>query len=106
MGSATNSCEVEEPHAAFARQRSVHRARDARRHLALRRQQDRPEVLARGALRTGIRNGEGFDFDAAGRLFVTQHGRDQLHENWPELYTAEQGFELPAEEVVTLKQGA
>ena len=29
---------------------------------------------------TGIRNGEGFDFDAAGRLYVTQHGRDQLHE--------------------------
>ena len=35
------------------RQRSVHRARDARRHLALRRQQDRPGVLAEGALRTG-----------------------------------------------------
>jgi len=28
---------------------------------------------------TGIRNGEGFAFDSAGRLFVTQHGRDQLH---------------------------
>ena len=38
---------------------------------------------------------EGFDFDAAGRLFVTQHGRDQLHEDWPELYSAEQGFNLP-----------
>ena len=25
---------------------------------------------------TGIRNGEGFAFDASGRLFVTQHGRD------------------------------
>ena len=36
----------------------------------------------------GIRNGEGFDFDTSGRLFVTQHGRDQLHEDWPELYTA------------------
>ena len=55
---------------------------------------------------TGLRNGEGFDFDTSGRLFVTQHGRDQLHENWPELYTAEQGFELPAEEVVILKEGA
>jgi glucose/arabinose dehydrogenase/mono/diheme cytochrome c family protein len=52
---------------------------------------------------TGIRNGEGFDFDAAGQLYVTQHGRDQLHENWPDLYTAEQGFELPAEVVVALK---
>ena len=55
---------------------------------------------------TGIRNGEGFDFDTSGRLYVTQHGREQLHEDWPELYTAEQGFELPAEEVVILNEGA
>ena len=40
------------------------------------------------------------------RLFVTQHGRDQLHENWPELYSANQGFELPAEEVMQLSKGA
>ncbi len=55
---------------------------------------------------SGIRNGEGFDFDEAGRLFVTQHGRDQLHENWPKLYTAEQGFNLPAEVVFELKKDA
>ncbi|HEY1314631.1 MAG TPA: hypothetical protein VGE92_12175 [Steroidobacteraceae bacterium] len=35
---------------------------------------------------TGIRNAEGFAIDAAGRMFVTQHGRDQLHANWPDLY--------------------
>ena len=55
---------------------------------------------------SGIRNGEGFDFDTSGRLFVTQHGRDQLHEDWPELYTTEQGFELPSEEVKIVKGGA
>ncbi|HEY0181045.1 MAG TPA: PQQ-dependent sugar dehydrogenase [Dokdonella sp.] len=55
---------------------------------------------------TGIRNGEGFAFDAQGRLFVTQHGRDQLSQNWPALYKPEQGPELPAEEIVELKQGA
>ena len=54
---------------------------------------------------SGIRNAEGFDFDTAGRLFVTQHGRDQLHENWPKLYTAEQGFDLPAEEVMIAQGG-
>lgn len=54
----------------------------------------------------GIRNPEGFDFDDAGRLFVTQHGRDQLHENWSKLYTQQQGFELPSEEVMILKEGA
>ncbi len=55
---------------------------------------------------SGLRNGEGFTMDAAGRIFVTQHGRDQLREDWPELYTAQQGQELPAEELVELKQGA
>jgi glucose/arabinose dehydrogenase/mono/diheme cytochrome c family protein len=55
---------------------------------------------------TGIRNGEGMDFDAAGRLFVTQHGRDQLLENYPKLYDVKTGHELPAEEVVLLERGA
>jgi glucose/arabinose dehydrogenase/mono/diheme cytochrome c family protein len=55
---------------------------------------------------TGIRNGEGFAIDAAGRrIFVTQHGRDQLHANWPDLYKLEQEATLPAEELLLLKQG-
>jgi glucose/arabinose dehydrogenase/mono/diheme cytochrome c family protein len=55
---------------------------------------------------SGIRNGEGLAFDASGRLFATQHGRDQLSQNWPKLYTPEQGADLPAEELIELKQGA
>jgi glucose/arabinose dehydrogenase/mono/diheme cytochrome c family protein len=54
---------------------------------------------------TGIRNGEGFAIDGEGRIFVTQHGRDQLHSNWPELYKADEEATLPAEEVVSLGQG-
>src|ERR1700722_18958077 len=55
---------------------------------------------------TGIRNGEGFAIDAAGKhLFVTQHGRDQLHANWPDLYAPEQEATLPAEELLLLKEG-
>jgi glucose/arabinose dehydrogenase/mono/diheme cytochrome c family protein len=54
---------------------------------------------------TGIRNGEGFSFDASGQLFATQHGRDQLSQNWPKLYTAAQGADLPAEELVAVVQG-
>jgi glucose/arabinose dehydrogenase/mono/diheme cytochrome c family protein len=55
---------------------------------------------------TGIRNGEGFAVDAAGkRLYVTQHGRDQLHSNWPDLYKPEQEATLPAEELLLLKEG-
>jgi glucose/arabinose dehydrogenase/mono/diheme cytochrome c family protein len=55
---------------------------------------------------TGLRNGEGFAFDAAGRLFATQHGRDQLWQNWPKLFTPQQSAELPAEEIVQLEKGA
>ena len=55
---------------------------------------------------SGLRNGEGLSLDAAGRIFATQHGRDQLREDWPELYSARQGQELPAEELVELRQGA
>jgi glucose/arabinose dehydrogenase/mono/diheme cytochrome c family protein len=55
---------------------------------------------------TGIRNGEGFAFDSAGRMYVTQHGRDQLSENWPKLYRPEQGPNLPAEELLRLERGA
>ena len=55
---------------------------------------------------TGIRNAEGFGMDAEGhRVFVTQHGRDQLHANWPELYKPEEEATLPAEQVMLLKQG-
>lgn len=54
---------------------------------------------------TGIRNGEGFAIDSAGRIFVTQHGRDQLHSNWPDLYQADEEATLPAEEVMLLKDG-
>ena len=55
---------------------------------------------------TGIRNGEGLAFDATGHdLYSTQHGRDQLGQNWPKLYTPEQGAYLPAEELVHVVRG-
>ena len=56
---------------------------------------------------TGLRNGEGFAFDSAGRLFVTQHGRDQLPANWPKLYPdLAHATELPSEELVMETKGA
>jgi glucose/arabinose dehydrogenase/mono/diheme cytochrome c family protein len=55
---------------------------------------------------TGIRNAEGFAIDTAGNhLFVTQHGRDQLHANWPDLYKPEEEATLPAEELLLLTRG-
>ena len=52
---------------------------------------------------TGIRNAEGFAIDSRGRIFVTQHGRDQLHANWPNVYKPEQEATLPSEELLLLK---
>jgi glucose/arabinose dehydrogenase/mono/diheme cytochrome c family protein len=54
---------------------------------------------------TGIRNAEGFAIDADDHILVTQHGRDQLHANWPDLYEPEEEATLPAEELLLLKQG-
>jgi glucose/arabinose dehydrogenase/cytochrome c5 len=59
-----------------------------------------------GRYATGIRNAEGLSFDSAGRLYATQHGRDQLLQNWPALYPdAARATELPAEELLIVKQG-
>jgi glucose/arabinose dehydrogenase len=55
---------------------------------------------------TGIRNAVGIAFDPSGQLYSTQHGRDQLFDNWPKLYTTDQGQSLPAEELLKIEQGA
>jgi glucose/arabinose dehydrogenase/mono/diheme cytochrome c family protein len=54
---------------------------------------------------TGIRNAEGFAIDTGHHLFVTQHGRDQLRTNWPDLYKPEEEATLPAEELLLLARG-
>jgi glucose/arabinose dehydrogenase/mono/diheme cytochrome c family protein len=55
---------------------------------------------------TGIRNAVGIAVDSTGDgLYATQHGRDQLVENWPKLYTPEQGQNLPAEELLRVEKG-
>jgi glucose/arabinose dehydrogenase/mono/diheme cytochrome c family protein len=55
---------------------------------------------------TGIRNADGITIDPAGTgLYATQHGRDQLGDNWSRFYTPEQGAELPAEELLKIERG-
>ena len=55
---------------------------------------------------TGIRNVVGLDWnDEANQLFVMQHGRDQLFQLYPELYSEQQGAELPAETMYALNKG-
>jgi len=53
---------------------------------------------------TGIRNADGIALDSAGRgIYATQHGRDQLSQNWQDLYTPEQGANLPGEELLRIE---
>ena len=55
---------------------------------------------------TGIRNADGITIDSTGLgLYAAQQGRDELYENWPKLYNENQGANLPAEELLQVKQG-
>ncbi|MCJ8211152.1 PQQ-dependent sugar dehydrogenase [Mucilaginibacter sp. RS28] len=55
---------------------------------------------------TGLRNVVGLDWNQQlNQLFVMQHGRDQLHDIFPDLYTVKQSAELPAECMYALKKG-
>jgi len=55
---------------------------------------------------TGIRNAVGIALDGSGQLYSTMHGRDQLYDNWPKIYTSAQGQNLPAEELLKIEKGA
>jgi glucose/arabinose dehydrogenase/mono/diheme cytochrome c family protein len=55
-----------------------------------------------GRFASGIRNAEGFAITAADLMFVTMHGRDQLHANWPQFYRPEEEATQPAEELLLL----
>jgi glucose/arabinose dehydrogenase len=55
---------------------------------------------------TGIRNGMGIAIDPRdGTMYATQHGRDQLFQNWPKLFTKEQSAEQPREQLMRLASG-
>lgn len=107
LGSATNACQIE--------------------NRALRSPGHRPctELQTRGGIwrydanrmgqrfspreryATGIRNADGIAVDSTGHgVYATQHGRDQLAENWPDLYQPAEGANQPAEELLRLERGA
>jgi glucose/arabinose dehydrogenase/mono/diheme cytochrome c family protein len=55
---------------------------------------------------TGLRNVVGLDWNAqANKLFVMQHGRDQLNTIAPDYYNVKDNAELPAECMFALSQG-
>jgi glucose/arabinose dehydrogenase/mono/diheme cytochrome c family protein len=55
---------------------------------------------------TGIRNADGIAVAPGGHgIYATQHGRDQLHQNFPTLYRPEEEATQPAEELLRVQQG-
>ncbi len=55
---------------------------------------------------SGLRNTVALDwYDQTEALYVVQHGRDQLYQNWPEYYTREESARLPAEAMYKVNQG-
>ncbi len=67
---------------------------------------DQQQVRDGARFATGIRHAVAIDYRTeTGDLYVVQHGRDQLSELWPGLYTTEQRAELPAEEMFRVGEG-
>lgn len=69
---------------------------------------NKPDQKQREGIRyaTGLRNVVGLDWNQQdNQLFVMQHGRDALHDLFPNLYSVHQSAELPAECMFALKRG-
>jgi len=107
MGSATNACQAKD-------RQPESRGLDPCREL-----QQRGGIWRFSALRTGQRFSTSARFAIGilnavglavgpldGRLYSTQHGRDQLAENWPKLFDWKQSANLPAEELLVVEKGA
>ncbi len=105
LGSATNACQIDNRIPKSPGRKPC--SETATRAGVWRYDADKTNQVFSPAERyaSGLRNGEGLAFDDKGRLFATQHGRDQLGQDWPRLYTDMQNAELPAEELVQLTEG-
>jgi glucose/arabinose dehydrogenase len=105
IGSNTNACQVKDREAGSPGQRPCQelkqRAGIWRFELSNGQRFSQSRRFA-----TGIRNADGLAIlPSDGTLYATQHGRDQLAENWPKLYNWKQGASLPAEVLLRVEQG-
>jgi glucose/arabinose dehydrogenase len=66
------------------------------------------QTLASGQrVATGIRNAVAMAVEPrTNELFVMQHGRDQLADNWPSMFNSEKSAETPAELMLHITQGS
>jgi glucose/arabinose dehydrogenase len=106
MGSNTNSCQLKDRELESSGQRPC---RELQQRAGIWRFEIRTGQRFNQARRfaTGIRNADGLAiYPGNGSLYATQHGRDQLAQNWPKLYNWKQGANLPAEELLRVERGA
>ncbi|HEX6405979.1 MAG TPA: PQQ-dependent sugar dehydrogenase [Gemmatimonadales bacterium] len=104
IGSATNSCQVKDREG----QSPGHDpCRELDQRAGIWRFSHQPGQRWSPAQRyaTGIRNAGALAFyPDDGTLYATQHGRDQLGD-WTKLYNPKEGANLPAEELLHIRQG-
>jgi glucose/arabinose dehydrogenase/mono/diheme cytochrome c family protein len=107
LGSATNACQIENriPLSKGHRPCTELETRGGIWRYDAKQKGQRFSPAARFA--TGIRNADGIAVDSTGKgIYATQHGRDQLAENWPKLYQPVQGANFPSEELLRVEKGA
>src|SRR3954453_6242542 len=104
MGSATNACQVKDREAG-SKGRDPCLELEKRAGIWRFSHQAGQRYGPSQRYATGIRNAVGLAFYGDGTLYSTQHGRDQLAENWPKLFNWKQGANLPAEELLRIQQG-
>jgi glucose/arabinose dehydrogenase len=104
-GSATNSCQVKDrslespgqkPCAELATRAGIWRY-DAKKTGQTFSEAER--------FATSLRNTVALTTTSDGALYAVIHGRDQLGEHWPKLFTASRNSELPAEVMATVEAG-
>ncbi len=105
-GSATNSCQVEDRQAGSPGERPCKELATRGGIWRFSATKTGQKFGAEARFVTGIRNTGSLAVNPAdGALYATQHGRDQLGENWPKLYSWKQSAELPSEELILAVKG-
>jgi glucose/arabinose dehydrogenase len=106
IGSATNSCQVENR---VLESPGVDPCPDLEQRAGVWKfHSDGADQTLAGARRfaTGTRNANALALHPQAGLITAQNSRDQLHENWPQLFTPEDDARLPAEGIFQLDIGA
>jgi glucose/arabinose dehydrogenase len=97
IGSFSNQCEGRDPCPELATRAGVWRYSST---------QTRQRAADGARVAAGLRNAVGITVHRATQLlFAMQHGRDQLHQKYPSMFSAESGAQNPAEELLEIHDG-